>query len=86
LEKVVPAGTYQLGTIFTKGKRVNVEPSDANEALLWKIGSKLIHPSSGVINHPADTIHNTDQREVLALYVVFYGWRIISIFHNIVWV
>lgn len=56
LEKVVPAGTYQLGNMLAKGKRVTVEPSDAEEALLWKMCSKLIHPSSWVINHPADTI------------------------------
>jgi hypothetical protein len=85
LEKVVPAGTYQLGSIFTKGKRVKIEPSDTDEALLWKMCSKLIHPTSWVINNPEDTIHNTDQRQVLAEYVVFYGWGIIEIFHTIVW-
>ena len=84
LEKLVPAGTYQLG-IPAKGKRVNVETSDAEEALLWKMCSKLIHPSSWVINHAADTIHNAYQRQVLAVYVVFYGWGIIRIFHTIVW-
>jgi len=58
LEKLVPAGTYQLGDMLAKGKRVNVEVSGAKEALLWKMCSKLIHPSSWVINHPSDTIHN----------------------------
>jgi hypothetical protein len=85
LEKVVPAGTYQLDNMLAKGKRVIVEPSDAEEALLWKMCSKLIHPSSWVINHPADTIHNAYQRQVLAVHVVFYGWGIIKIFHTIVW-
>jgi hypothetical protein len=73
LEKVPPSGTYQLGSVLAKGKRVTVEPSDAEEALLWKMCSKLIHPSSWVINHPADTIHNTYQRQILAVHVVFYG-------------
>jgi hypothetical protein len=85
MEKLVPAGTYQLGTMFAKGKRVKVEPSGEEEALLWKTCSELIHPSSWVINHPADTIHNTYQRQVLAVYVLFYGWGIIRIFHTIVW-
>jgi hypothetical protein len=84
LEKLVPAGTYQLG-IPAKGKRVNVEASDAEEALLWKMCSKLIHPSSWVINHTADTSNNAYQRQVLAMYVLFYGWGIIRIFHTIVW-
>jgi hypothetical protein len=74
-----------LGSVLAKGKRVTVEPSDAEETLLWKMCSKLIHPSSWVINHPADTIHNTYQRQVLAVHVVFYGWGIIRIFHTIVW-
>lgn len=85
LEKVVPSGTYEVSQLLAKGKRVDVEPSDGEEALLWKTCSKLIHPSSWVINHPADTIHNAYQRQVLAVYVVFYGWGIISIFHPIVW-
>ena len=84
LEKAVPPGTYQLGQI-PAGKRVNVGPSDAEEALLWKMCSKLIHPSSWVLNHPAETIHNVRQRQVLAVYVLFYGWGIVNIFHRIVW-
>ena len=85
LEQLVPAGTYQVENMFPKGKRVNVEPSDAEEALIWKICSKLMHPSSWVINHPAETIHNAYQRQVLAVHVLFYGWGIIRIFHTIVW-
>jgi hypothetical protein len=85
LEKFVPAGTYQLGDTLAKGKRVNVEVSGAQEALLWNMCSKLIHPSSWVINHPSDTIRNAYQRQVLAVYVLFYGWGIIRIFHTIVW-
>jgi hypothetical protein len=85
LEKLVPAGIYQLENMLTKGKRVKVEVSDAEEALIYKMCSKLIHPSSWVINHPADTIHNAYQRQVLAVHVLFYGWGIIRIFHTIVW-
>jgi hypothetical protein len=85
LEKVVPAGTYQVGNMFATGKRVSVEPSDAEEALLWKMCSKLIHPSSWAINHPADTTYDAYQRQVLAVHVLFYGWGIVRIFHTIVW-
>jgi hypothetical protein len=85
LEKVVPTGTYQLGNMLATGKRVTVEPSDAEEALLWKICSKLIHPSSWVINHPEDTIHSAYERQVLAVHVLLYGWGIVRIFHTIVW-
>jgi len=84
MEKLVPPGTYQLGNLPT-GKRVNVEVSEGQEALLWKTCSKLIHPSSWVINHPAHTIHNAYQRQVLSTYVLFYGWGIVRIFHTIVW-
>jgi hypothetical protein len=85
LEKLVPADTYQLEMPLTQGKRVTVAPSGAQESLIWKICSKLIHPSSWVINDLKGTIHNTYQRQVLATYVVYYGWGIITIFHHIVW-
>ena len=85
LEKVAPPGTYQLEAPLIQGKRVTVAPSGAQEALMWKMCSKLIHPSSWVINDPEGTIHNADQRQVLATYVVYYGWGIITIFHDIVW-
>src|SRR5208283_4810383 len=55
LEKVVPPVTYQLETP-PQGKRVNVEQSGAQESLLWKMCSKLIHPSSWVINDLENTI------------------------------
>jgi hypothetical protein len=44
-----------------------------------------MHPSSWVINDLEGTIRNAYQRQVLATYVVYYGWGIIRIFHNIVW-
>jgi hypothetical protein len=85
LEKLAPPDTYQLETPPVQGKRVTVEPSGAKESLLWKMCSKLIHPSSWVINDLEGTVHNSHQRQILAIYVVYYGWGIINIFHNIVW-
>jgi hypothetical protein len=86
LEKMVPPETYKLETLPPQAKRVNVEPSGAQESLLWKMSSKLIHPSSWVINDLENTIHSPDQRKVFALYVVYYGWRIVSLFHKLEWV
>ena len=85
LEKMVPPDTYQLETTPPQGKRVNVEPSGAQESLLWKMCSKLIHPSSWVINDLENTIHSPQQRKLYALYVLYYGWGIVSIFHKLVW-
>jgi len=84
LEKVVPPDTYQLDPI--PGKRVPVEPSGEKEALIWKICSKLVHPTSWVINDLEGTVYNAEQRKVLSIYVLYYGWGIVSIFHKIDWV
>jgi len=85
LEILVPLNTYKLEFPVIQQKRVRVEPTGAQESLVWQICSKLIHPSSWVINDLAGTIHNAEQRQMLATYVVFYAWGIISIFHDIVW-
>lgn len=85
LEKLVPPDTYQLAIPVVGGKREAVVPSDAQESLLWKMCSKLVHPSSWVINNLEGTIRNAFQRQVLATYVLYYGWGIVTIFHRIVW-
>jgi hypothetical protein len=58
---MVPPDTYQLEA---PPPRVTIEPSGAQESLLWKMCSKLIHPSSWVINDLENTIHNAQQRKV----------------------
>jgi hypothetical protein len=85
LEKLVPRDTYQLDALPMQGKRVFVEPSGTKESLLWKMCSKLIHPTSWVINDLEGTAHNADQRQVLSIYVLYYGWGIVNIFHKINW-
>lgn len=85
LERLVPPDTYQFEMVLSQENRVNVAPSGASESLIWKICSKLIHPTSWVINNLEGTIHNASQRQVLATYVVYYAWGIITIFHDIVW-
>ena len=84
-KKWYPQEPINWETCSPKGSGSLSSHPTQEEALLWKMCSKLIHPSSWVINHPADTIHNAYQRQVLAVYVVFYGWGIIRIFHTIVW-
>src|SRR5579872_4388899 len=78
LEKLVPAGIYKLEVPLPGGKRVPVEPSGETESLIWKMCSKLIHPTSCVINNPEETIHNRFQRQVWSIYVLYYGWGIIN--------
>jgi len=85
LEKLVPPDTYQLAMPLIQGKRVTVAQSGPPESFIWKICSKLIHPSSWVINDPEGTTHNAYQRQVLATYILYYGWGIITMFHDIVW-
>lgn len=86
IEKLAPPDADQFEMPEVEGKRVTVEPSGEREALIWKLCSKLIHPSSWVINDLEGTVHNAFQRQVLATYVVHYSWRIITTFHHISWI
>jgi hypothetical protein len=67
------------------GKRVYVRPSGDQEELTWKMASKLIHPSSHVINGFESTMHDPHSNQFFALQILIYGWGIITIFHDIVW-
>ena len=86
LEKLVPPNTYQQLQVQTiVSKRVQVEPTGETEAMLWKMCSKLVHPTAWVINDVEGTLQNPDQRKMLSLYIVLYGWGIVRIFHHINW-
>jgi hypothetical protein len=85
LERIVPPGTYEFEIPENQLGRVAVGPSGAEESLIWKTCSKLIHPSSWAINDPGGTIQNPHQRQVLATCVVNYGWGIVAIFSKITW-
>jgi hypothetical protein len=69
----------------SEGKRVNVRPSGDEEELTWKVASKLIHPSSQVINGFGTTIMDPINNQSFALQILIYGWGIIGIFHDIIW-
>jgi len=86
LEKVRPADSEPMPKLpIVTGTRVSVQPSGDQEQLTWKICSKLIHPSSWGINHFEESVQNADTRQFLAIQVLWYGWGIVSIFHDIVW-
>lgn len=67
------------------GNRVPVRPSGDREELTWKMASKLIHPSSHVINGFESTMNDPHSNQFFALQILMYGWGIITIFHDIVW-
>ena len=67
------------------GKRVDVRPSGDQEELTWKMASKLIHPSSHVINEFENAMNDPPKNQFFALQILVYGWGIITIFHDIVW-
>lgn len=85
LEKLVPPDTYQFKVPLAQGKRVKIALSGEQESLIWKMCSKLIHPTSWVMTDFEETIHNADMQRALAIYVLYYGWGIIHIFHDIKW-
>ncbi len=87
LEKLRPADAEPMPPLPTNsdGKRVDVKRSGDQEELTWKTASKLIHPSSYVINGFEDTIMNPVNNQFFALQILMYGWGIVTIFHDIVW-
>ena len=67
------------------GKRVDVRPSGDQEEFTWKMASKLIHPSSQVVNEFENTMNDPSNNELFALQILRYGWGIVTIFHDVVW-
>jgi hypothetical protein len=87
LKKLMPddAETMPPLPANSEGKRVTVRPSGDQEELTWKVASKLIHPTSQVINGFETTIMDPVNNQSFALQILIYGWGIIEIFHDIVW-
>ncbi|MGA2185550.1 MAG: hypothetical protein ABSH47_21230 [Bryobacteraceae bacterium] len=67
------------------GKRVNPTRIDDQEELLWKVCTKFVHPTSLVLDSPGTTILNDGYRRLFAIKIVFYGWCILEMFHQINW-
>jgi hypothetical protein len=85
--KIVPLGTVPetLSDLTDEitAKRVSLKRSDDEEEFIWKLSSKLIHPSSLVLNHLEHTIKADAFRQFLAIRVVMYAWRVVYKFHNV---
>jgi hypothetical protein len=62
------------------GRRVEENWSGDREESTWKMGSKLMHPSSHVINEFENTLNDLPKNQFFALQILMYGWGIITIF------
>ncbi len=65
-----------------EGKRVKVQQCGDMEKWTWKLCSKLIHPSSFMINQFDHRLRDPVILRILALQVVQYGLEIVSIFNH----
>src|SRR5437867_9542338 len=82
LTKAFP-GAVQPLPVTIAGTLTRLPSVDSYEDFDFKFCSKLIHPSSMMLNHPEDTIRNEGHRQYLAKQVLYYAWSIITRFHNI---
>ena len=87
LKRLMPVDAETMPHLppHSDGKRVDVRRSGDQEELIWKMASKLIHPSSHVINGFENTMNDQANNQFFSLQILIYGWGIIAIFHDIVW-
>jgi len=78
-------GEVQPLSVPIPGKLISLKRIDHEEEYNFKLCSKLIHPTSLMLNHPEETIRNTGYRQHLATQALYYGWAIVSRLHDIVW-
>jgi hypothetical protein len=84
LEKAFPGGLEPLPEPIP-GKRVRLERCDDEEEAHFALCSKLIHPSSILLNDLDSWLFSPEHRKVLAINVLKYGWCILNMFHDIRW-
>ena len=65
---------------------VKVTRVDDNEEYNFKLCSKVIHATALTINHPEATVENLNNREYMAVEVLFYAWWTVSRFHELNWI
>ena len=87
LKRLMPVDAETMPHLppHSDGKRVDVRRSGDQEELIWKMASKLIHPSSHVSNGFENTMNDQANNQFFALQILICGWGIIAIFHDIVW-
>ena len=66
-------------------KRVKSKQLEGKEQMLFKLTSKFIHPSSLVLHDMDATILNVGHRQTFAVEVLYYGWGILTMMHDIEW-
>jgi hypothetical protein len=69
-----------------EGKRIQLKRSGDEEEVIFKLCSKLIHPTAIVLVDLGGWVYSSAHREMLAVKVVWYGWGILSMLHKIEWV
>lgn len=84
MDKAFPGALEQLPPM-PKGRRIDLTRVDDNEEYNFKLCSKLIHATALTINHPEATTENPNNREYIAVEVLFYAWWIVSRFHDLNW-
>lgn len=83
MDKAFPGAVEPLPVIA--GTRLRMERSSDQEEFDFKLCSKLIHPTALMLNHAEETIKNQANKKYLAVQVLFYGWLIVTRFHDVVW-
>jgi hypothetical protein len=68
-----------------EGKHVHLEKAGHEEKAIFKICSKLIHPTAIVLLDLNGWLYSEEHRRVLAVQVIHYGWGILNMFHDINW-
>lgn len=84
LTKAYPSEVRPL-SVSIPGKLISPTRISADEEVVHKLCSKLIHPTSLVLNDPENSILNIGYRNLLAIQVLKYGWGILEMFHHIEW-
>jgi hypothetical protein len=58
---------------------------DVGDDIIFKICSKLIHPTSLLLTKPQETLLDTEQRQTLAILVAEKGWHLLVMLHDANW-
>jgi len=82
MQKVAPGDVADLPEPVI-AKRITVTRRDEKEECLFKLCSKLIHPTALTLTNPALTTFNIEYRKYLSIKVLRHGWGILTMLHDI---